>query len=252
MIDALYSSATGMLAQQTSMDVIANNLSNATTVGYKRDRMDQTDLAYMPFRLPSGKDGQLGLGSAPGRIDKEMGQGIFQETGQPYDVAIQGQGYFQVTMANGTLAYTRAGNLQVDARGQLALPSGELLSPRITVPTGSTDPAIGPDGTVSVHLAGGQIQRLGQIQTATFTNPPGLRALGGNLFQPTANSGAPQVGVPGTGDRGSIAQGVIEGSNVQLANEMISMVTTQRAFEASSKVVTATDEMWGMANGMRR
>ena len=141
MIDALYSSATGMLAQQTSMDVIANNLSNANTVGYKRDRMDQSDLAYMPFRLPSGKDGQLGLGSAPGRIDKEMGQGVFQDTGRPFDVAIQGEGYFQVTRANGSLAYTRAGNLQVDARGQLELPSGELVQPRITLPASRSSSA---------------------------------------------------------------------------------------------------------------
>ncbi len=251
MIDALYSSASGMLSQQTSMDVIANNLSNATTVGYKRDRMDQTDLAYVPFRLPGGQDGQLGLGSAPGRIDKEMGQGVFQETGQPFDIAIQGEGYLQVTKANGALAYTRAGNLQVDARGQLTLPSGELIQPRITVPAGSSDPTIGQDGTVSVHV-NGQIQRVGQIQLTTFSNPPGLRATGGNLFEATANSGAPQTGVAGTGNRGLIVQGVIEGSNVQLANEMISMVTTQRAFEASSKVVTAADEMWGMANGMRR
>ncbi len=251
MIDALYSSATGMLSQQTSMDVIANNLSNATTVGYKRDRMDQSDLAYMPFRLPSGKDGQLGLGSAPGRVDKEMGQGVFQETGRPFDIAVQGEGYFQVTRANGTLAYTRAGNMQVDARGQLGLPSGELVQPRITLPAGASDPSIAQDGTVSVTV-NGQIRQVGKIQLTTFANPPGLQALGGNLFVPTANSGAPQTGVPGTGNRGQVVQGVIEGSNVQIAQEMISMVTTQRAFEASSKVVTATDEMWGMANGMRR
>lgn len=251
MIDALYSSATGMLSQQTSMDVIANNLSNATTVGYKRDRMDQTDLAYMPFRLPTGRDGQLGLGAAPGRIDKEMGQGAFQETGRSYDVAIQGEGYLQVTRPNGTLAYTRAGNLQVDARGQLELPSGELVQPRITVPAGASEPTIGQDGTVSVTV-NGNIQRIGQLQVTTFANPPGLRAVGGNLFEVTANSGAPQTGAPGTGNRGVVVQGVLENSNVQLASEMISMVTTQRAFEASSKVVTATDEMWGMANGMRR
>ena len=251
MIDALYSSATGMLAQQTSMDVIANNLSNANTVGYKRDRMDQSDLAYMPFRLPSGKDGQLGLGSAPGRIDKDMGQGVFQDTGRPFDVAIQGEGYFQVTRANGSLAYTRAGNLQVDARGQLELPSGELVQPRITLPAGASEPSIGQDGTVSVTL-NGTIQTVGKLTVTTFSNPPGLRALGGNLFEPTANSGTPQTGAPGTGNRGTVVQGVLEGSNVQLANEMISMVTTQRAFEASSKVVSATDEMWGMANGMRR
>lgn len=251
MIDALYASATGMLAQQTSMDVIANNLSNATTVGYKRDRMDQVDLDYVPFRLPSGKDGQLGLGSAPGQIGKEMGQGIFQNTGRPYDIAIQGEGYLQVTRADGSLAYTRAGNLQVDRDGRLELPSGEMVQPRITVPANASDPTIAGDGTVTA-VVNGQIQRLGQLQTATFTNPGGLVPVGNNLFTASVNSGTPQVGAPASGNRGMVVQGVLEGSNVQLANEMISMVTTQRAFEASSKVVTATDEMWGMANGMRR
>lgn len=251
MIDALYASATGMLAQQTSMDVIANNLSNATTVGYKRDRMDQVDLDYVPFRLPSGQDGQLGLGSAPGQIGKEMAQGLFQDTGRPLDVAIQGEGFLQVTRADGTLGYTRAGNLLTDAQGRLVLPTGELLQPRITVPANSSDMTIGTDGRVTVQV-NGQIQEIGNLQVATFANPGGLQAVGNNLFVATANSGAPQAGAGGTGGRGTFVQGVLESSNVQLATEMVNMVTTQRAFEAASRVVSATDEMWGMANGMRR
>ncbi len=251
MIDALYASATGMLAQQTSMDVIANNLANATTVGYKRDRMDQVDLDYVPFTLPDGQEGQLGLGSAPGQVGKEFAQGIFQESGRPYDVAIQGEGFLQVTRPDGTLAYTRAGNLQVDGSGRLVLPTGEVLQPRITVPANATDLTFGPDGTMTVQI-NGQIQRVGTLQVATFANPGGLQAVGNNLFVATANSGAPQAGAGGAGGRGTIVQGVLEGSNVQLAGEMIAMVTTQRAFEAASKVVSATDEMWGIANGLRR
>jgi len=251
MIDALYASSTGMLAQQTSLDVIANNLANATTVGYKRDRMDQVDLDYVPFRLPGGQDGQLGLGSAPGQVGKEFAQGVFQDTGRPFDVAVQGEGFLQVTRADGNLAYTRAGNLQTDGQGRLVLPTGELLQPRITVPATATDPAIGPDGRVTVQV-GGRIQEVGRLELATFANPGGLQAVGNNLFVATANSGAPQAGAGGSGGRGTVVQGVLEGSNVQLATEMVSMVTTQRAFEASSRVVSATDEMWGMANGMRR
>jgi flagellar basal-body rod protein FlgG len=251
MIDALYASATGMIAQQTSMDVIANNLANATTVGYKRDRMDLVDLDYVPFRLPDGGDGQLGLGSAPGEVGKEMAQGLFQSTGRALDVAVQGDGFLQVTRPDGSLAYTRAGNLQVDGQGRLVMPTGELLQPRITVPPNASEPTIGPDGTVTAQV-NGQIQRLGALQLATFANTGGLQAVGNNLFVATANSGAPQTGAGGTGARGTIVQGVLESSNVQLATEMVNMVTTQRAFEAASRVVSATDEMWGIANGLRR
>lgn len=251
MIDALYASATGMLAQQTSMDVIANNLANATTVGYKRDRMDQVDLDYVPFTLPDGRQGQLGLGSAPGQVGKEFAPGIFQDTGRPFDIAIQGDGFLQVTRSDGSLAYTRAGNLQVDGSGRLVLPTGEALQPRITVPANASDPAFGPDGSLTVQV-NGRTERLGGLQIASFANPGGLQAVGNNLFVVTANSGAPEAGAGGTGARGTVVQGVLEGSNVQIATEMIAMVTTQRAFEAGSKVVTASDEMWGMANGMRR
>jgi flagellar basal-body rod protein FlgG len=251
MMDALYAAATGMQAQQTGMDVVANNLSNANTVGYKRDRMDQVDLGYQPFALPTGQTGQVGLGSAPGAVGKETDQGEFQDTGRNLDVAIEGEGYLQVTRADGTLAYTRAGDLQIDAQGRLALPGGELLQPRVTVPAGAKDVAIAGDGSVTATVNGAN-KVLGQIKTATFTNPAGLESLGGNLSRPTANSGAAQLGTPGTGTRGSLASGKLEGSNVEIATEMIDMIFAQRAFEANSKVVSASDEMLGLANTMRR
>jgi len=234
MMDALYSAATGMMAQQTSMDVVANNLANATTTGYKRDRMDMVDLAYQPFRLPTGKDGQVGLGAAPGALGKEHEQGALQNTGRALDVAIQGEGF-----------------LQVDANGRMGTPGGDLLQPRITVPATGTDVTIAPDGTVSA-VVNGAVTKVGQIQTASFANPSGLQAAGDSVFTATANSGAADLGVPGTGSRGQLSQGVLEASNVNVGQEMISLIVTQRAFEASSKVVAASDEMMGMANGLRR
>jgi flagellar basal-body rod protein FlgG len=251
MMDALYSAASGMTAQQTSMDVVANNLANATTSGYKRDRLDLVDLAYQPFRLPGGGIGQIGLGAAPGRVNKEHEQGGLQNTGRDMDVAIQGEGFFQVTRPDGSLAYTRAGNLQVDANGRIGMPSGELLQPRIQVPAGAGDLTIGPDGAVTATV-NGTLTALGTIQVASFTNPSGLLAAGGNVFTASANSGAADLGAPGTGGRGPLTQGTLEASNVNVGTEMISLITTQRAFEASSKVVMASDEMMGMANGLRR
>ncbi len=251
MMDALYAAATGMMAQQTSMDVVANNLANATTAGFKRDRMDLVNLEYQPFRLPTGRDDQVGLGAAPGQISKEHAQGIIQNTGRGMDVAIEGDGFFQVTRSDGTLGYTRAGNLQIDANGRIGLPTGELLQPRITVPPGASEVTIGPGGGVSATV-NGAITNFGRINTATFANPAGLRSAGNNIFEATANSGRADLGAPATGNRGAVAQGFLEGSNVNVGTEMISLIVTQRAFEASSKVVTASDEMMGMANGLRR
>lgn len=251
MMDSLHAAATGMLAQQTAIDVVANNLANVTTTGYKRGRMDSVDLDYQPFTLPTGQPGQVGLGSAPGQLSKEMGQGTFQDTGRFLDVAISGEGFIQVTRPDGTLGYTRAGNLNADARGRLALPSGELLQPRVTIPANASGVTIGPDGSVSATV-NGNIQQLGRITMATFTNPAGLEAAGDNLYIATANSGTAQVGAPGSGNRGTLQQGALEGSNVDVAVEMIGMIFAQRAFEASSKIVQASDEMLGMANGLRQ
>ncbi|MFN8121871.1 MAG: flagellar hook-basal body complex protein [Thermoleophilia bacterium] len=251
MIEALYSAASGMLTQQQGLDVVANNLANAGTVGYKRDRLDQTDLAYQAFKLPTGNDGNVGLGAAPGSISKEMGQGILTETGKATDIAIQGDGFLKVTRPDGTFAYTRAGNLQIDGEGQMGLPSGELLQPRVRVPAGASDVSIAQDGKVTAVVNGTKTD-IGQIQTVTFPNPRGLTPIGGNLFVSTANSGNEDAGNPGTGTRGVLSAGYTEGSNVQIATEMVTMITTQRAFEAAARVVSASDEMWGIANGLRR
>lgn len=251
MMNALYSAATGMMAQQTSMDVVANNLANATTTGYKRDRMDLVDLEYQAFRLPTGTDGQVGLGAAPGQIAKEHAQGSIQNTGRGMDVAIQGEGFFQVTRADGSLAYTRAGNLQIDANGRVALPTGDLLQPRIQVPAGASDVTIGAGGDVSA-IVNGAVTKIGTIEVAMFANPAGLRAAGDNLFTDSLNSGKAALGTPGSGGSGLLSQGFLEASNVNVGTEMISLIVTQRAFEASSKVVSASDEMMGMANGLRR
>jgi flagellar basal-body rod protein FlgG len=213
--------------------------------------MDLVDLAYQPFRLPTGREGQVGLGAAPGAIGKEHEQGGLQNTGRALDIAIQGEGFFQVTRPDGTLAYSRAGNLQIDANGRLGMPNGDPLQPRITIPANAIDPTVGPDGRVTATV-NGAIANLGTISTASFTNPSGLQAAGENLFVATANSGAADLGAPGSGSRGQLSQGFLEASNVNVGTEMISLIVTQRAFEASSKVVSASDEMMGMANGLRR
>ena len=251
MMDALYSAASGMMAQQTSMDVVANNLANATTTGFKRDRMDLVDLNYQPFRLPSGKDGQVGLGAAPGQVAKEHEQGGIQNTGRSLDVAIQGEGFFQVKRADGSLAFTRAGNLQIDGKGQLTLSTGELLQPPVNVPAGASELTIGPGGDIST-VVNGNITKLTGLQTATFANPSGLLPVGDNMFALSANSGPADVKTPGTNGHGMLSQGFLESSNVNVGTEMISLIVTQRAFEASSKVVSASDEMMGMANALRR
>ncbi|MEW6583848.1 MAG: flagellar hook-basal body complex protein, partial [Actinomycetota bacterium] len=224
MMDSLNTAATGMLAQQTAIDVVANNLANVTTTGFKRGRMDAVDLAYQAFQLPTGSAGQIGLGAGPGQLAKEMGrQGTFQDTGRDLDVAINGEGLIQVTQANGKLAYTRAGNLQVDANGRLALTGGQLLQPRVTIPADATGVTIAPDGEVSATVAG-QIKKLGTIDLALFVNPAGLEAIGDNMFVATPNSGQAKLAAAGSGGRGLLEQGKLEGSNVDVATEMITMI----------------------------
>ncbi|MFN8109592.1 MAG: flagellar hook-basal body complex protein [Thermoleophilia bacterium] len=250
MIEALYAAASGMLSQQTGLDVVANNLANASTVGFKRDRMDQVDLAYQTFQLPSGTTGQLGLGAGPGRMSKEWDAGEAQQTGGQYDVAIDGPGFLKVKLADGTPAYTRAGAMQVSADGRLELASGQPIEPPIKIDANAENVTVGTDGKITATVGGAP--KTWQIQLTTFPNAGGLTALGGSLFAQSPNSGAPTTGNPGANGTGSLLPGYTEGSNVQVADEMVSMIAIQRAFEASSKVVSASDEMWGMANGLRR
>lgn len=252
MPDGLWAAATGMLAQQTAMDSIANNLSNVNTVGYKRGRTAFQDLLYDKLTpQEAAKQGaQVGVGTRVAGIQTQFEEGPLQDTGNPLDLAIEGNGFFEVTRADGSRAYTRAGNLTTDANGTLTTVQGDVVSPRIRIPTGATDPTIAPDGTVSATV-GGKLQRLGRLSVATFQNPYGLSSIGSSLYAATPNSGAARVGAPGAAGAGTIKQGSLEGSNVDAVDEMVGMINTQRAYEAVSKVVSASDEMLGMANQLR-
>lgn len=251
MIDALFTAATGMMAQQNGMDIVANNLANVNTPGFKRSRNSQTDLGYWEFQLVNGQRAQIGLGAAQGSTMREMIGGQIQNTDRSLDVAINGEGFLRVRMPDGTLGYTRSGMLATDAQGRLCMSSGPLLQPPITVPPGASDFAIAQNGQVTATV-NGQLQQLGQIQLTMFPNPAGLLALGGNVYAAGPNAGNPTDGAPLTNGAGSLEQGKLETSNVNVAVEMIEMITAQRAFEAASRVITATDEMLSTANGIRR
>ena len=250
---ALYVSRTGLSAQDTQLTTVANNLANASTVGFKRDRAVFEDLLYQINRqpgaqsteetqLPSGL--QLGTGVRVVGTQKQFTEGNMQVTDQALDVAIDGRGFLQVLQPDGTLAYTRNGQLHLSAEGELVTANGLLLEPVINVPQDAQSVTIGTDGTVSARLTGiAEPQVLGNIQLADFINPAGLEAIGSNLFRETAASGNPIEGVPGQDGIGSILQGMLESSNVDIVEEMVNMITTQRAYEMNSKVVSTADQM---------
>ena len=255
MLDSLYTAASGMLAQQTGMDAIANNLANANTVAFKAGRTAFEDLLYPELgpRRAAVQGQQMGLGVAVAAIQTQMAQGALQATSSLTDVAIEGQGFLAVQRADGTRAYTRAGNLTVDASGQLVTAAGNVVQPRLAIPaaTDLSSLAIAGDGAVKARVAGVE-RTLGRLDLTMFPNPHGLESVGGNLFVQSANSGAPQAGVPGTGGRGLIRQGALEMSNVNAVDEMVTMITTQRTYESVAKVVSASDEMLNTANQLRR
>ena len=249
-----------MVAQESKLDSIANNLANASTTGYKRQEAEFEDLLYQNMRAPatngSGASApagvQLGSGTRIVSTARFFTQGAIQQTGNPLDLAIEGNGFFAVQRGQGELAYTRAGALKTNAQGQLTTSDGLAIEPPITVPPEATAIAIAADGTVSATLAGQSTpSRLGQLQLATFPNPGGLNALGHNLFQPTASSGEATVGVPGANGRGTLMQGSLEGSNVEVVTEMIGLIRAQRAYEINSKVINAADEMLRNASQVR-
>lgn len=255
MLDALWSAASGMLAQQTSMNVTANNLSNATTVGFKAGRASFQDLLYNELGpRQGGIAGQRqGLGVEVAAIQTQMQQGSVQVTTNPTDMRIDGNGFFQVRRADGQLGYTRAGEFTFDAAGQLVTLRGEQVQGPIRMPAG------GDASTFEVQangqctaLVNGTRQVIGQLQIATFANPAGLAHVDGTQFVATANSGQAQLGNPGAQGRGGIAASQLEMSNVSAVDEMVNMITTQRAFEGTSKAVQASDDMLGLANGLRR
>ena len=250
---ALWVSKTGLAAQDKQLSTISNNLANVNTNGFKRDRANFQDLLYQTERQPGGLSTQntelpsglqLGTGVRVVGTTKEHTQGNMQVTEQSLDMAIDGEGFFQVLMPDGTINYTRNGEFQLNSNGDVVTANGNPLEPNINIPDDATSLTVGTDGTVSAVIAGqGDPQELGQIETADFVNPQGLEAVGQNLYRQTAASGDPITGEPGVDGLGTVQQGMLEGSNVEVVEEMVNMITTQRAYEMNSKVVSSSDQM---------
>jgi flagellar basal-body rod protein FlgG len=250
---SMWVAKTGLDAQQTRMNVISNNLANVNTTGFKRDRAVFEDLLYQNVRQAGGQTGantqaptglMLGTGVRVVATEKLNVQGNMINSQNPLDLAIAGEGHFQILQADGTTAYTRDGNFKVSATGQLVTSNGAPLQPAITIPPTAASVTIGRDGTVSVELQGGAGQQvLGQVLVARFLNPAGLQAAGQNLMLQTPASGVPQVIPPGTAGAGTIMQGTLEASNVNVVEEMVNMIETQRAYEINSKAISAVDGM---------
>ena len=253
MNSALWVSKTGMAAQDTKMTAISNNLANVNTVGFKRDRVVFEDLFYSIQRQPGAQVDQvnelptgvqLGSGVRVVGTQKVFTQGSTQNTTQELDLAVMGSGFFQIENTDGELVFSRNGQFHVSSEGLMVNSQGLPLSPQIQIPDGTTKLTIGTDGTVSAQVAGSVApQTLGQITLANFVNPAGLEAMGGNLFRQTQASGDAEELIAGEGGIGSIKQGSLEGSNVQVVEEMVDMITTQRAYEMNAKVVSAADDM---------
>ena len=253
MLRSLWISKSGMEAQQTQLDHISNNLSNVATTGYKRSHAAFEDLIYQNLRqsganssdqtqLPTGL--QVGLGTRAVATARDFTQGNLQQTGNNLDLAINGKGFFQITMPDGTTAYTRDGSFKLDNQGQIVTNNGYVVQPGLTVPANAQSVTVAADGTVSVTLPGQATpQTLGQFQTASFINPQGLDPLGQNLYAETASSGTPNTGAPQSNGLGALQQGFVETSNVNVVEELVQMIQTQRAYELNSKAVQTSDQM---------
>ncbi len=262
MIRALWTAGTGMNVQQMNLDVIANNIANVNTNGFKKSRADFQDLMYQTLRLQGARtEGggmvptgiQIGLGAMLSSVQKVFQQGDYQRTDNELDVAIEGNGFFQVNLPSGEKAYTRAGALKTDAEGKIVTPDGYTIEPNLTIPANTTSISIESDGSVSVQIQGQTApQSLGRLELATFINPTGLRAIGKNLFMETDASGTPTTGNPGQNGIGTVLQGFLEMSNVNVMQEMINMIIGQRAYEVNTKAIQAADEMLQMSNNLRR
>jgi flagellar basal-body rod protein FlgG len=255
MMRSLAIAKTGLEAQQTQLDAITHNLANVGTNGYKRSRAVFEDLMYQNLRQAGGPTTQetqlpvglqLGSGVRAMATSRNFTQGNLSQTGNQMDLAINGQGFFQVQMPDGSTAYTRDGAFQVDAQGQVVTSAGFPVSPGITIPANAQGVTIGRDGVVSVALPGQAApQQIGQLQLASFMNPAGLDPRGGNLFTETAASGTPQTGNAGSNGLGFLNQGMVEGSNVNVVEELVAMIQTQRAYEINSKAIQTSDQMLG-------
>ena len=253
MNQALWVAKTGLDAQQTRMSVVSNNLANVNTTGFKKGRAAFEDLLYQTVRQPGAQTSQqtqaptglmLGTGVRVVATEKLFTQGNLLQTNNPFDLAINGRGFFQVQMPDGSLAYTRDGGFKLDAQGQMVTSSGHLLQPGINVPEGAQSVTIGADGVVGVQLNGQATpQQIGQLTVADFINVGGLQPLGENLYAETASSGTPQTGAPGQSGLGLLIQGSLESSNVNVVEELVNMIETQRAYEMNSKAISTTDQM---------
>lgn len=263
MFRSLFTAASGMQTQQLNLDTIANNLANASTAGFRRRRLQFQDLLYQNMVMPGtaatqqttvAAGLQIGLGSRSAASEIIQLQGDLSQTGNPLDLTIEGQGFFQVTLPTGETAYTRSGTFHMDAQGNVVTADGNPMEPSLTIPQGASSITIGTDGTVSVTLAGQQAaQQVGNIQLALFANPGGLNSVGKNLFLATTASGDPIVGTPGGSEGlGELQQGYLEQSNVSVVDEFIQMIVAQRSYEANSRVVRAADEMFQLVNNLGR
>ncbi len=263
MIRAMYTAATGMVGQQTNIDTIANNMANVSTTGFKKSRVHFQDLLYETLKAPGGQTSagtnipegiQIGHGVRPASVAKLYTPGSLVQTGNQYDVAIEGEGFFEIELPDGSQAYTRDGSFKHSSDGRLVTADGYPLAGGISVPDDAQSVTIGSDGVVSARLAGSSTTtQLGTLELVRFPNPAGLDAsLGRNLVLETDASGTPLPGEPGVDGNGTIAQGFLEKSNVQTVEEIIGMIIAQRAYEASSKVIQTSDDMLQVANNIRR
>jgi flagellar basal-body rod protein FlgG len=261
MIKSLNTAATGMAAQQTNMDVIANNIANVSTSGFKKSRAEFEDLMYQTQKEPGTASGmnsyspngvQTGLGVRTAAIQKDFANGSTQMTKNPLDLQIEGAGFFQVLTPDGQMAYTRDGAFKKDPNGKLVDKGGNVLQPEITIPLESSAVEVTPSGEVRVLQGSGDTpQTVGQIEITSFVNPAGLKALGKNLFSQSPSSGQPVNARPGLSGTGFLAQGQLEASNVNIVDEMVNMITAQRAYETNSKVIQASDQMLQSINNLR-
>jgi flagellar basal-body rod protein FlgG len=262
MIRALHSAASGMHAQQLNIDGISNNLANVNTTGFKKSRAEFQDLLYQNLAQSGVANSQgnvaptslqVGTGVRAVSLTRSMTQGDVVQTGNALDLAIEGEGFFQVRQLDGSVAYSRDGSFKLSSEGLFVSSGGLTMEPEIAVPQGTLDVQIGRDGVVSVLIAGETDPvQLGSLELAVFTNSAGLRAIGQNLYQETAASGSPLLGTPATEQFGQVAQGFLEASNVKVVEEMVSMISAQRAYEISSKAIRAADEMLATAAALRR
>lgn len=262
MIRALYTAASGMSAQQLNLDTIANNLANSSTTGFRQLRLEFQDMLYQNLITPGAAQSQttvsaglqVGLGTRSAATEVIMTQGELNQTNNPLDLAIEGSGFFEVQRPDGTTAYTRAGQFYLNNQGTIVTTDGDPLLPTITVPANATSITVTQYGVVNATLPGQtNPTQLGQIQLATFANPGGLQSMGGNLLQQTLSSGDPVLGNPGgTEGLGTLQQGYLENSNVDVVTEFVQMVLAQRAYESNSKVIKAADDMYSQVNNMTR